>query len=275
MDAQQILRQYFGYKNFRIGQEDLINGVLNGKDVLGIMPTSGGKSLCYQIPESALVLKGKEKVYKKVENKKVPLQNTLSLHEELFENLRKIRMELALEKNVPPYIIFADTTLKEMCAYLPKNKEEMLLIKGVGVNKFESYGKIFLDAITKYKEETGAEPIKNIAKENERFNNGKSNKVKTHDITYSLYKEGKLLEEIAKERQLTEDTVLRHFVKCHEEGKKINWDNIVDSDIEKQVLEVVEEVGRQFLKPIKEKLPDYISYVDIKKVLYKKKYENN
>ena len=50
MEVKQILKKYFGYDNFRSGQEDLINNILNGKDVLGVLPTGGGKSICYQIP---------------------------------------------------------------------------------------------------------------------------------------------------------------------------------------------------------------------------------
>ena len=50
MDKLEILRRVYGYDGFRPGQEDLIDGVLQGRDVLGIMPTGGGKSMCYQIP---------------------------------------------------------------------------------------------------------------------------------------------------------------------------------------------------------------------------------
>lgn len=52
----EILEKYYGYKSFRKGQENIINSILSGSDVLAIMPTGGGKSICYQIP--ALLLDG-------------------------------------------------------------------------------------------------------------------------------------------------------------------------------------------------------------------------
>ena len=56
MDKQTALQQYFGFSSFRDGQQTLIDATLSGRDVLGVMPTGGGKSLCYELP--ALLLPG-------------------------------------------------------------------------------------------------------------------------------------------------------------------------------------------------------------------------
>ena len=56
MDKFSILKHNFGHSRFRQGQEELIDAILSGRDVLGVMPTGGGKSLCYQVP--ALMLSG-------------------------------------------------------------------------------------------------------------------------------------------------------------------------------------------------------------------------
>ena len=56
MDCYKVLSKYFGYKHFKNGQEPLVEAILSGRDVLGVMPTGGGKSICYQVP--ALVLPG-------------------------------------------------------------------------------------------------------------------------------------------------------------------------------------------------------------------------
>lgn len=76
-------------------------------------------------------------------------------HSELFEKLRALRMDLAKEDGVPPYVVFSDRTLIAMCAQLPSDEDEMLEVSGVGAQKLEKYGEAFLDAIAEWKEEQG------------------------------------------------------------------------------------------------------------------------
>ncbi len=79
-------------------------------------------------------------------------QEFLTGDEELFTRLKTLRFNIAREKNVPPYIIFSDKTLREMSAVLPVSEIAFLQINGVGEVKLESYGKVFMDEITDYKD---------------------------------------------------------------------------------------------------------------------------
>ena len=56
MEYRQILRQYWGYPDFRGIQEDIIRSIIDGRDTLGLMPTGGGKSITFQVP--ALTMNG-------------------------------------------------------------------------------------------------------------------------------------------------------------------------------------------------------------------------
>ena len=68
----------------------------------------------------------------------------------LFEILRQLRLQIAKEESVPPYIVFTDKTLIDMCSKLPQNEDEMLNVSGVGQNKLKKYGQRFLQEISAF-----------------------------------------------------------------------------------------------------------------------------
>ncbi len=69
---------------------------------------------------------------------------------DLFEALKDLRNKIAKEKGIPSYIVFNDKSLHDMCALLPRNNSEFLLVYGVGQSKLENYGKEFLDILKRY-----------------------------------------------------------------------------------------------------------------------------
>ncbi|MBL1225942.1 DNA helicase RecQ [Enterococcus sp. BWR-S5] len=108
---------------------------------------SDGQFPLLSVSESGIdVLLGKQTVHRK-EDQKI---RKLAMDDQLFEVLRALRMDLAHEENVPPYLIFSDSTLKEFCERLPKNPIELLQVKGVGQNKLDKYGETFLAAIKEH-----------------------------------------------------------------------------------------------------------------------------
>lgn len=94
--------------------------------------------------------KSEQETQKKSRKKKSALAGAgdfTEAEETLFEMLRKLRVQIAKEEKVPPYIVFSDKTLAHMCIIKPANKEEMLSVSGVGEFKYEKYGERFLAAI--------------------------------------------------------------------------------------------------------------------------------
>ena len=69
---------------------------------------------------------------------------------ELFDKLKALRIALAREEGIPPYIVFSDKTLIDMCTKLPQNRKDMLNVSGVGEMKLEKYGQRFIDEISRY-----------------------------------------------------------------------------------------------------------------------------
>ena len=89
----------------------------------------------------------------KTKKKAKSVETLTSSGYKLFERLKKLRLEIAREESMPPYIIFSDKTLIDMAAKMPVSKPEMLDVSGVGENKFAKYGERFLEVIEEYRRE--------------------------------------------------------------------------------------------------------------------------
>lgn len=108
----------------------------------GYLVAEGGQYPVLRVSDSGIaVLQGKQKVYRKVA---VQATHVLPQNDDLFERLRAIRREFAKKQGVPPFVIFSDKTLRDMCAVMPQNEEEMLTVSGVGESKLAKYGAAFL-----------------------------------------------------------------------------------------------------------------------------------
>lgn len=103
------------------------------------------------------VLEGKEQVFQRVAPVKRAAASTVDAGDaSLFEKLRQLRKKFAERDRVPPYTIFHDSTLRELCIALPRTEEEMLAVKGVGQHKYRKYGEAFLACIVEHAETAGA-----------------------------------------------------------------------------------------------------------------------
>lgn len=100
----------------------------------------------YISDEGKAVLLGEKKVLRRTK-----LEETIVKQDDpLFEHLRAVRKELAEKEGVPPFVVFSDKTLKDMCDKKPSDEQMFLEVSGVGQNKLERYGTIFLAAIKEF-----------------------------------------------------------------------------------------------------------------------------
>ena len=211
------------------------------------------------------VLLGKRKVMQK-EMKQV--QTITNIDSGLFEMLRQTRKEIAQNEKVPPFIIFSDAALKDMAAKLPVTISEMLTVKGVGAQKQERYGERFLQTIAEYlADNPEAELEKPLATKAEVKKQTK--KEATHLETYRLYKEGNSMSEIASIRGLSRLTIENHLVTCVEDGFDLEWETFLPKEKLELIHQAIESTGAEKLKPIKENVPEDISYFMIKLALLK------
>ncbi|ANE85961.1 MULTISPECIES: DNA helicase RecQ [Bacillus] len=208
------------------------------------------------------VLLGKEKVLRK---ERVETRQIVQDHP-LFEVLREVRKEIAQGEGVPPFVIFSDQTLKDMCVKMPQSDSELLTVKGIGEHKLVKYGSHFLQAVQHFIEENPnyAETIKTEVV-SERKKSGKAS-ANSHLETYEMYKQGIDLNEIAKERNLSRQTIENHLIRCYEDGMEVDWQSFVSAEYE-SLIETAVQNADGGLKSIKEQLPNEVSYFMIRAYL--------
>lgn len=204
----------------------------------------------------------------------------------LFTKLKGLRKAIAEEEGVPPYIVFADSTLHAMTAQLPKNLMEMRLVKGVGQRKLDRYGQRFLDILQEYQatmkgpKMVGVEsPLDsiNLSDENEpQEDRGETTKPQpSHEVSYAMHRNGQSVECIARQRGLTMQTITTHLIRCADEGLAVDWNELIPGEHEVLVLEQIARLGTVHLKPIKENLPPDVTYATISAVIAKYRKRDN
>ncbi len=204
-----------------------------------------------------------------VKEKKSTLVSEVShpYEKDLFERLRTLRAKFAKAENVPPYIIFSDVTLVECSTYLPLTERHFLKMSGVGDVKMEKYGKDFLAEIIEFCEENNYETRMTLKEPTRRKRKRKNNGESSHSISLKMFKEGKTVKEIAKERNLAIGTIESHLVKFIPTGD-IQIEDLVELEkievIKDAIFEMNPENG---LSPIKEYLGEEFSYGEIKAVI--------
>jgi ATP-dependent DNA helicase RecQ len=191
---------------------------------------------------------------------------------ELFERLRYTRYQLAEEMNIPPYMIFPDSTLRAMAVRRPDTRERFGALSGVGATKLEQFSGPFLREIAAWLDERnlpawpeGDAPSPPARERRERRERGvEGRNTPTWRVTLELYHSGLSVEEIAGQRGLASSTIAGHLSDAIEAGEDVDVRALVPAEHARRIEEALARLGEGALTPVKEALGEDVSYNEIR-----------
>ena len=211
-------------------------------------------------PTLSLTLKGEEElenlkvVELKIEPKKTSSsQIDLRKNLPLFERLKNVRKHLASKFNQPEFLICSDEILRELSIKMPRTKEEFYLIPNMTEKIFLKCGEAMIEEINKYVAETFStnDEKDKLLPENVR-------------ITLNMIREGLSLIEICERRNLSDTIISEHIVTLIENSYSIDISKLIPQQHIELIEKAVNETNTNFLPMIKAKLPQEISFAEIR-----------
>ncbi|MBE9100902.1 DNA helicase RecQ [Vacuolonema iberomarrocanum] len=188
----------------------------------------------------------------------------------LFDTLRRLRKQIADGRNIAPYMVFSDASLRHMTKLLPRDPAALLKVSGVGRQKLELYGDRFLQVIRDFcasREEINL-PDPPAAADGEETDTGYKPPLlkRTQFHTLDLHLEGLDPEAIAKKRNLSIRTIISHLSELIESGRRVDLDSLVEPEHQTQIWDAFDTLGDRFLKEIRAHLNDQFDYEDLQLV---------
>jgi len=178
----------------------------------------------------------------------------------LFERLRKLRKHLADAQSVPPYVIFADSSLKLIAQQQPQTLEDFAKISGVVTHKLTQYGDKFVSEIRAFcQEQKLPVPLPS----------------NTHRVTLQFHQQGLSVAEIAQKRGFSPRTIITHLSELLEMKQPVDLNRLVSPNQQKPILQAIQTVGDDSLKTLREHLGEKYTYEDIQLVRAWWRRENN
>lgn len=222
---------------------------LDYKDHYNLKLTSLSHSILYKGQKVKLVSPDTIRKRQKKQKEKIkPVASASKADESLFEQLRILRRSIAKEIGKPAFVVFSDTTLKDMTVKIPANMDEFLDVSGVGEYKADMYGETFINAIASYL-------------------SGKK-KGNTYVQTWEMYRQGRSVEEIAKERGMQPTTVYSHLAYLISNNYNIDVNSLVTPEETEKMKKAINAIGYiNELKPYYEYLEGSVDYGKIRLIL--------
>lgn len=220
--------------------------------------------ICLELPEIETSKSSKMSSRKKI-------SKGLKYDSVLFEELRILRKEIAQEKNVPPFVIFGDVSLQEMCTYYPTNNEEFLEINGVGEQKLRDYGDLFIQRIFLYVKNNNVN-IKPKFITKKKFDKSTTENKKTiggltskQDIIKNMILKKMTISEMAQTQKITQGTIVIYIEKVVKDDKNIDVNYLLPEQKDYENIKFAfEKLGKERLKPVYDYFNEKYSYDDLR-----------
>ncbi|NJN04054.1 MAG: DNA helicase RecQ [Leptolyngbyaceae cyanobacterium RM1_1_2] len=178
----------------------------------------------------------------------------------LLSQLKDLRKRLADEQSVPPYVVFAESSLRQMAQQRPQTLDAFAQISGVGNRKLDQYGKVFTAAIAQFCQEY------DLSSDLQPSTAVTQSLTTTHLTTLQFYQQGLTPAEIAVERGLRLSTISDHLARLIEAGQPIELDRLVSSERQQVIQQAIANIGDTPLRELREHLGNTYDYSEIRLV---------
>lgn len=249
---------------------DVVRGWIDQLTAQGYLQRSGEHSVLIITPEGAEVLKGETtpaltRPKHRAAKSSGGQANWEGVDKGLFEELRQFRMELSVERGVPPYVILGDVSLRELARVRPSTVSALTKIYGIGQQKKTEFGTSLVKKIKawarQHEVELDVTHQTTTTRAKSRASSGQSEKY------FDLFEQGYSRQDVAVQLDRSLDTVanyLEQYIEAHRLTDASQW---VSADIVQRIREAGEQVGFGRLKPIFEQLDRGVGYDEIRIVL--------
>ena len=194
--------------------------------------------------------------------------------QELFQELRALRRDLAEQQQVPPFVVFGDVSLRYMAATFPQSMDSFSGVPGVGKAKLEQYGERFVAAIRAYTEprniadrtvEVASSSGHETAGGGRRRERREGRRSDTYEQTLAMLSLGMNISQIAQERGLAETTIIGQIERMAAQGRELSLEHLLpEADRLLIIRDAFDICGQEYLKPVREYLGPEFSYEEIR-----------
>jgi ATP-dependent DNA helicase RecQ len=185
---------------------------------------------------------------------------------QLMGELRSLRKRLADQQSVPPYVVFHESTLRQMAQIRPQDLQTFARLSGVGSRKLKQYGQIFVDAICQFCQSHNLETETALLGAGRQSRKRSRQTGGTHRHTLDLHRQGFSMGEIAQQRKLRPSTIASHLERLILNGESVDLDNLVSEERQDRIRAAIQQIEGASLTEIRDQLGPTYDYTEIRLV---------